>query len=48
MFPLSAMCVPDTAHPRGLTRWQGQGEALLRLGARSLMLLVAAGTVITF
>jgi len=40
--------VLDTAHPRGLTRWQGQGEALLRLGARSLMLLVAAGTVITF
>ena len=40
--------VLDTAHPRGVTRWQGQGEALLRLGARSLMLLVAAGTVITF
>ena len=40
--------VLDTAHPRGLTRWQGQGEVLLRLGAHSLMLLVAAGTAITF
>ncbi|MBH2009215.1 MAG: glycogen debranching protein GlgX [Xanthomonadaceae bacterium] len=40
--------VLDTAHPRGLTRWHGQGEAPLRLSAHSLMLLVAAGTVITF
>ncbi|MFZ3140242.1 glycogen debranching protein GlgX [Polaromonas sp.] len=40
--------VLDTAHSRGMTRWQGQGEAALRLGARSLMLLVAAGAVITF
>ncbi len=40
--------VLDTAHPRGVTRWQGQGESPLRLGARSLMLLVAAGTDLTF
>ncbi|MDB5886356.1 MAG: isoamylase [Polaromonas sp.] len=39
--------VLDTAHPRGLTRWQGQGEAPLLLAAHSLLLLVAAGTVIT-
>ena len=40
--------VLDTAHPRGVTRWQGQGEAPLRLGAHSLILLVAAGTALTF
>ena len=40
--------VLDTAHPRGVTRWHGQGEAPLRLGAHSLMLLVAAGTALTF
>ena len=40
--------VLDTAHPRGLTRWEGQGESPLRLGARSLMLLVAAGTQLRF
>ncbi|MEO7160519.1 MAG: glycogen debranching protein GlgX [Polaromonas sp.] len=39
--------VLDTAHPRGVTRWQGQGEAPLRLSAHSLRLLVAAGTAIT-
>ena len=40
--------VLDTAHPRGLTRWQGQGDTLLRLPAHSLMLLAAAGTALTF
>jgi len=35
--------VLDTAHPRGLTRWQGQGEAPYPLAAHSLALLVAAG-----
>ena len=40
--------VLDTAHPRGLTRWQGQGEAPLRLASHSLMLLVVAGTATTF
>jgi glycogen operon protein len=40
--------VLDTAHPRGLTRWQGQGEENMPLPAHSLMLLVAAGTDITF
>ena len=39
--------VLDTVHPRGVTRWHGQGEARLRLGAHSLMLLVAAGTTLT-
>jgi glycogen operon protein len=38
--------VLDSAHPRGMTRWQGQGEAPLRLAAHSLVLLVAAGTSI--
>jgi glycogen debranching enzyme GlgX len=38
--------VLDSAHPRGVTRWQGQGEAPLRLAAHSLVLLVAAGTFI--
>ena len=36
--------VLDTRHPRGLTRWQGQGEAPFALAAHSLVLLVAAGT----
>ena len=40
--------VLDTAHPRGLTRWQGQGDTLLSLPAHSLMLLAAAGTALTF
>ena len=40
--------VLDTAHPRGLTRWQGQGEAPLTLAAHSLMLLVVAGTELQF
>ena len=40
--------VLDTAHPRGVTRWQGQGEAPLRLAAHSLVLLVAAGTELRF
>jgi glycogen debranching enzyme GlgX len=40
--------VLDTSHPRGVTRWQGQGETPYRLPAHSLMLLVAAGTAITF
>ena len=40
--------VLDTAHPRGLTRWQGQGEASVQLAAHSLMLLVAAGTELRF
>ena len=39
--------VLDTVHARGVTRWHGQGEARLRLGAHSLMLLVAAGTTLT-
>ena len=40
--------VLDTAHPRGVTRWQGQGEAPLPLPAHSLMLLVAAGAKVQF
>ncbi|MBG6075184.1 glycogen debranching protein GlgX [Polaromonas sp. CG_9.11] len=40
--------VLDTADPRGVTRWQGQGEAPLKLAAHSLMLLVVAGTEVQF
>ena len=40
--------VLDTAHPRGVARWQGQGEAPYRLSAHSLVLLVAAGADIRF
>ena len=40
--------VLDTSHPRGVARWQGQGEAPYRLPAQSLVLLVAAGTDISF
>ena len=40
--------VLDTAHPRGLTRWQGQGEENMPLPAHSLMLLAAAGNDIAF
>jgi glycogen debranching enzyme GlgX len=40
--------VLDSSHPRGVTRWQGQGETPYRLPAHSLVLLVAAGTAITF
>ncbi|MDB5743578.1 MAG: isoamylase [Polaromonas sp.] len=38
--------VLDTAHPRGAARWQGQGEAPLKLQAHSLVLLAAAGNKI--
>ncbi|MEO8016169.1 MAG: glycogen debranching enzyme GlgX, partial [Polaromonas sp.] len=40
--------VLDTAHPRGVARWQGQGEEPFRLSAHSLVLLVAAGTDISY
>ena len=40
--------VLDTAHPRGVARWHGQGEAPYRLSAHSLVLLVAAGADIRF
>ncbi|MEC5213544.1 glycogen debranching enzyme GlgX [Polaromonas sp. CG_9.5] len=40
--------VLDTSDPRGATRWQGQGEAPVKLAAHSLMLLVAAGTELQF
>ncbi|MDB5931137.1 MAG: isoamylase [Polaromonas sp.] len=40
--------VLDTAHPRGAARWHGQGEFALRLGAHSLVLLVAAGNEVAF
>ncbi len=40
--------VLDTSHPRGVARWQGQGEAPYRLGAHGLVLLVAAGTDISY
>ena len=40
--------VLDTADTRGVTRWQGQGEAPLKVQAHSLMLLAAAGNSITF
>ena len=40
--------VLDTADPGGVTRWQGQGEAPLKLAAHSLMLLVVAGTEVQF
>ncbi|MBP6268301.1 MAG: glycogen debranching protein GlgX [Rhizobacter sp.] len=33
----------DTAHPRGSSRWHGQGEAPIPVSAHSLMLLAAAG-----
>ena len=33
----------DTAHPRGVVHWHGQGEVPYRLAARSLVLLAAAG-----
>ena len=40
--------VLDTSHPRGLARWQGQGEAPLQLPAHSLILLAASGTHISY
>ena len=40
--------VLDTSHPRGMARWQGQGEMPYPLPAHSLVLLVAAGTDLTF
>ena len=40
--------VLDTSQPSGVTRWQSQGEAPLRLPANSLMLLAAAGPNISF
>jgi len=40
--------VLDTTDARGVTRWQGQGDAPLKLQAHSLMLLAAAGNDITF
>ena len=33
----------DSAHPRGASRWHGQGEAPITIDAHSLMLLAAAG-----
>ena len=33
----------DTAHPRGESRWQGQGETPFSLAAHSLVLLAVAG-----
>ncbi|MFM2035584.1 MAG: hypothetical protein RL459_849, partial [Pseudomonadota bacterium] len=38
--------VLDTTHPRGVARWQGQGEAPFPVQAHSLVLLVAAGVSI--
>ncbi|MFM1908358.1 MAG: hypothetical protein RLZZ591_2035 [Pseudomonadota bacterium] len=38
--------VLDTTHPRGVARWQGQGEVLFPLPAHSLVMLVAAGVTI--
>ena len=40
--------VLDTTHPRGVARWQGQGENPYPLPAHSLVLLVAAGTNLVF
>jgi glycogen debranching enzyme GlgX len=40
--------VLDTAHPRGVARWAGQGEVPYPLPAHSLTLLLAAGTHIRF
>ncbi len=37
----------DSADPRGLARWHGQGEAPLEVAAHSLQLLAAAGSGIT-
>jgi glycogen operon protein len=37
----------DTAHPRGSSRWHGQGEEPITVGAHSLMLLAAAGAGVT-
>ncbi len=36
----------DTSHPRGVTRWHGQGEVPYTVQAHSLVLLAAAGVVI--
>jgi len=33
----------DSAHPRGLSSWHGQGPALIPLPARSIVVLAAAG-----
>ena len=33
----------DTAHPRGTSRWHGQGESAIGLQAHSVLLLAAAG-----
>ena len=40
--------VLDTSQPRGVVRWQGQAEIPYPLPAHSLVLLVAAGTHITY
>ena len=40
--------VLDTAHPRGVARWHGQGESPFPLAAHSLALLAAAGTDLRF
>ena len=40
--------VLDTSQPRGMARWQGQGEMPYPLPAHSLVLLVAAGTDLAF
>jgi pullulanase/glycogen debranching enzyme len=37
----------DTTHPRGGSRWHGQGEAPIGVGAHGLMLLAAAGAGVT-
>ena len=37
----------DTTHPRGSSRWHGQGEAPITVGAHSLMMLAAAGAGVT-
>jgi glycogen debranching enzyme GlgX len=49
MLPAGAwQAALDTAHPRGIARWSGQGEVPYPLPAHSLVLLVAAGTEIAF
>ena len=37
----------DTSHPRGMAHWHGQGEVPYTLQAHSLVLLAAAGVVVT-
>ena len=40
--------VLDTSQPRGQGRWHGQGDALLALPARSIVVLAAAGAGLDF